>query len=62
MNQHIFGVLGSQGQHIDVSNSERGAKNYATRNGYKEVTIRYGCGYNAAIIARKIGEKWEAVA
>ena len=61
MMQHIYGILDSNGCHVDVSSSERGAKNYATRNGYNAVTIRYGCGYNAAIIARKVGDKWEAV-
>jgi hypothetical protein len=54
---NIYGVL-SNGVHIDVSKSEKGAKNYATRNGYKTVTIRFNCGYNAMQIAEKKGGKW----
>jgi plastocyanin domain-containing protein len=55
----IYGVLNYEGVHIDVSKSEKGAKNYATRNGYKTVTIRFNCGYNAMQIAEKKGKKCE---
>ena len=57
--QHIYGVLDRNDCHIDVSMTERGAKNYATRHGYKTVSIRYNCGYNVQVIAVKNGKKWE---
>ncbi len=45
--------------HVDVSKTERGAKMYATRNGYTKVTIRVG--YHAEIIAEKVNGKWQSV-
>lgn len=54
---NIFGVA-IGGIHTDVSKSERGAKCYATRNGYDTVSIRYNCGYAVEIVAKKIGNKW----
>ena len=51
-NRNIYGVL-SNGVHIDVSNTEKGAKQYATRNGYDTISIRYNCGYIAQEIAQK---------
>lgn len=54
---NVYGVL-LNGCHIDVSSSERGAKQFATRNGYDVVTCRYDCGYIAAEIAQKKGGKW----
>ena len=50
--QNIYGVL-SNGVHTDVSNTERGAKRYATLNGYLTITIRFNCGYIAREIAYK---------
>lgn len=50
---HIYGVINSNGLHIDVSKTERGAKIYATRNGYSNVSIRYHSGYTVAIISTK---------
>ena len=58
--QHIYGVL-NNGVHFDVSNTERGAKQYATLNGFDTITCRYNCGYNAAIIAKKENGKWKPV-
>lgn len=57
---NIYGVL-SGGVHIDVSKTERGAKNYATRNAFDTVTIRYNCGYVAAQIAKRINGKWQTI-
>jgi plastocyanin domain-containing protein len=59
--QHTYGILDRDQCHIDVSSTERGAKNYATRNGYKAVSVRYNCGYNVRVIAVKNGKKWERV-
>lgn len=56
-NNNMYGVL-SNGVHIDVSHTERGAKNFATRNGYLTITIRYNGGYIAKEIAHKYSGKW----
>ena len=45
--------------HCDVSKTERGAKIYATRNGYTKVTLRVG--YHSCIIAEKVNGKWQGV-
>jgi len=58
--QNIYGVL-VDGVHVDVSLSEKGAKRYATLNNYLTVTIRYGGGYTAACLARKVLGKWVAI-
>ena len=50
--QDIYGVL-RNGVHIDICETEMGAKRYATVNGYNIVTVRYNCGYNAEKIAKK---------
>lgn len=55
--QDIYGVL-VDGVHIDICNTERGAKRYATMNGYDVVTVRYNCGYIAAQIAKRVNGKW----
>lgn len=58
--KNIYGIINSEGVHIDISNTERGAKRYATLNGYNKVSVRYNGGYNAEIIAVKIGKVWKA--
>ncbi len=57
---NTYGVL-LNGVHKDVSKSERGAKNYATRHGFLTVTIRYNCGYVVAEIAHKYTGKWQTI-
>jgi len=59
-NNNIYGVL-IDGIHVDVSKTERGAKQYATRHGYSTVTVRYNCGYIAAQIANKCAGKWQPI-
>lgn len=54
----VYGVINSQGVHVDVADSERGAKVYATKNGYTQVTARENGGYHAHIIAHKVGKMW----
>lgn len=55
-----YGIAyGEDNTHCDVSNTERGAKIYATRNGFTKVTIRTG--YHARIIAEKVDGKWRGV-
>jgi len=55
---NIYGVVNYKGEHIDVSKSEKGAKNFATRNHYNKVSVRYNCGYDVDVIAVKKGRKW----
>jgi hypothetical protein len=62
MNQHTYGIATTSGEYIDVSKTLAGAKNYATRHGYKEVYIRFNCGYNIALVAvKQANNKWENV-
>ena len=55
--KNIYGVL-SGGVHTDTSKTEQGAKIYATKNGFDTISVRYNCGYNVAIVAKKEGKKW----
>lgn len=57
--QTIYGVVMSCGTHCDTSLTEQGAKNYATRNGYTQITARRNGGYNVEIIAHRDGKKWK---
>nr|DAI89560.1 MAG TPA: hypothetical protein [Caudoviricetes sp.] len=56
MEQIIYGVLDSNNCLIDTSRSAKGAKQYATRNGYNKIGYRFG--YNAFEYAEKINNKW----
>jgi hypothetical protein len=58
--KNVYGVL-LNGSHVDVSKTEKGAKNFATRNGYLTVTVRYNCGYIAREIAHKYNGKWKTI-
>ena len=59
--QKIFGVL-SNGCHVDTSKTMLGAMQYATRNGYKEVSVRFVNSGYAFKLAVKRGKKWERTA
>jgi len=59
--QHVYGVINSENCHIDVSNTERGAKNYATRHGYKAVSMRYNGGYTVELVAKRVADAWVTV-
>ncbi len=54
---YIYGVI-SNGVHVDISTSERGAKTYATKHDYTQVTMRYNMGCNIRLAAVKRGNKW----
>jgi hypothetical protein len=54
----IYGIIDSNGGHIDISRNLNTAKAYATKHGYKQISIRYNCGYVCEIIAEKINNKW----
>lgn len=53
-----YGVCDADETHTDVSKTLRGAKCYATRNGYSLVSVRFGCSFNAQILEEKINGKW----
>jgi hypothetical protein len=53
-----FGVASINDSYTDVSSTERGAKNYATRHGYKEVYIRHNNGYYVELVSTKINNIW----
>lgn len=56
-NQYVYGVrIG--GAHRDVARTERGAKIYATRNGYDCVTCRNVNTGHAVIVAVRVGRRW----
>lgn len=55
--QDIYGVI-VNGAHIDTSKTERGAKQFATRNGYDTVSVRFNCGYIAREISYRKNNKW----
>lgn len=59
--QNTYGVIDSNGCHLDVSNSLLGAKQYATRHGYLRVSVRFNCGYVATEIAHKYAGKWKEI-
>jgi len=54
---NIYGVI-ANGAHVDTSKTERGAKIYATKHGFNQISIRYNLGYNAEIIAEKLNGRW----
>jgi len=56
---NTYGVIyGTDNIYTDVSRTLKGAKRYATINGYNKVGIRYNSGYNCSIAAIKIENKW----
>ena len=55
---NTYGVISKKDGHVDVSKTETGAKRYATRHGYNQVSIRYNGGHVAKIIAEKRNGRW----
>lgn len=53
-----YGIYSKDNGYIDTSKSERGAKNHATRNGYKEVYARFNSGMDVILVSRNIKNKW----
>jgi len=51
-----YGSTDNKNIHTDTSNTLLGAKQYATRNGYKNVSIRIG--YNITLLEYKMNNKW----
>lgn len=52
----IYGSTNNNNIHTDTSNTLLGAKQYATRNGFKNVSIRIG--YNVTLLEYKQRNKW----
>lgn len=58
MSKSLYGVNTRHSGYIDTSKTLRGAKIYATRNGYDSVCRRNVNHYYVHEIARKIDGKW----
>ena len=52
----IYGSTDNKNIHIDTSNTLLGAKQYATRNGFKNVSVRVG--YNVTLLEYKQDGNW----
>lgn len=61
MSNSLYGVSSEKGGYTDISYSERGAKAYATRHGYKDVYRRNVNHYYIIHIASRVGNKWVKV-
>lgn len=58
---YIYGIIDKDNVYTDISKSERGTKNYATRNGYTQIGCRDVNSYNAFIVSEKVGKKWKQI-
>lgn len=57
-NNNMHGVL-TRGGYVDIAFTERGAKNFATRHGYKEVYRRSPIGdFTVILVATHNGKRW----
>lgn len=54
----VWCVIKSDGEAIDVGNTERGAKRIATRGGYPAVGYRDVNHYYITVTHRKVGGRW----
>ena len=52
----VYGSTDNTNTHTDTSNTLLGAKQYATRNGLNNVSVRIG--YNATLLEYKDSGKW----
>jgi len=52
----VYGSTDNNNTHVDTSNTLLGAKQYATRNNYRNVSVRIG--YNATLLEYKMNNKW----
>ena len=52
----IYGSTDNNNIHTDTSNTLLGAKQYATRNGFKNVSVRIG--YNVTLLEYKQSGNW----
>jgi len=56
---NTYGIINNEGIYYDTSFTLRGAKRYATINGYTRVGKRFDCGYHITELSIKINNKWE---
>jgi len=54
----IYGVINSDGCHIDVSRTLRVARAWAAKNGYDKVSVRFNCGYHVSIHSERTNGVW----
>ena len=52
----VYGSTNNNNIHTDTSNTLLGAKQYATRNGLKNISIRIG--YNVTLLEFRDNGKW----
>ena len=52
----VYGSTDNNSTHTDTSNTLLGAKQYATRHGLNNVSVRIG--YNATILECKVFNRW----
>ncbi len=52
----VYGSTDNKNTHTDTSNTLLGAKQYATRNGLRNVSVRIG--YNVTLLEYKDNDKW----
>jgi len=52
----VYGSTDNKNIHTDTSNTLLGAKQYATRNGLRNVSLRIG--YNVTLLEYKSDGKW----
>lgn len=55
----IYGVITKRGVFLDTSKTERGAKSYATQNGYSR--IGYRIEYSVTETHYRKGNRWKVV-
>ena len=58
MTNNTYGINSENSGYTDASNTLLGAKNYATRNGYNQVFIRFNGGYEVELAADKSMGYW----
>ena len=54
-----YGIINNEGIYFDTSRTIKGAKRYATINGYTRVGKRFNYGYHITELSIKINNKWE---
>lgn len=55
----MWAIINYRGEAIPVSDSERGAKSYATRNGYKWIGYISPSSWVVVCISQRVGSKWK---
>ena len=61
MDNLSYGVVGRDGGFIYISDTLRGAKNYATRNGYTEVYCMHAVSWAVWKVSEKVNNNWNNV-